>query len=134
MERTASCQCGAFRVTVTGEPDVINICHCGACQRRTGAPFSCNAYFRKANVRLDGEYRIYVRDCPEGRGLRNHFCPACGTTVCWTLDLRPEHYGVAVGAFNDPAFPPPTYSVWEQSRLAWTILPEGLAHFPQARV
>jgi hypothetical protein len=85
-------------------------------------------------VRLDGEHRIFERDCPEGRKLANRFCPACGTTVCWTLDLRPEHYGVAAGAFTDAAFAPPTYSVWERSMAAWVTLPDGLAHFREARV
>jgi len=40
------------------------------------------------------------------------------------LDLRPEHYGIAVGAFADPDFPPPTLSVWEQTKHAWINLPE----------
>jgi hypothetical protein len=30
--------------------------------------------------------------------------------------LRPEHYGIEVGAFADPDFPPPVYSVWEETR------------------
>jgi hypothetical protein len=54
--------------------------------------------------------------------------------VYWHLDLRPEHFGVPVGAFADPDFPPPTYSVWEESKHAWTRLPDNIEHFPQARV
>src|SRR5262249_23922224 len=96
MTRLASCQCRGFRVVVEAEPDVVGICHCQMCQRRTGVPLSCNAYFPKLKVRLEGEYRIYPGDCPEGRKLHNHFCPACGSTVGWTLDLRPNQFGVAV--------------------------------------
>lgn len=36
---------------------------------------------------------------------------------------------VAVGAFADPAFPPPQDSVYECRRHAWVRLPEGMAHF-----
>ena len=77
--RIASCQCRGFRVVVEAEPDIVGICHCQFCQRRTGVPLTCNAYFPKAKVRLEGEHRIYTRDCPERRKLHNHFCPACGS-------------------------------------------------------
>jgi len=120
-------------VTTEGEPDVVNVCHCRACQRRTGVPLTSNAYFRKERVRLEGDHRIFIRDGQDGRKLNNHFCPACGATVCWTADMRPDHYGVAVGAFNDPDFPPPTYSVWEEAKYAWVALPPCIAHFQQAR-
>src|SRR5262247_2481153 len=77
MTRTASCQCRGFRVVVEAEPDTVAICHCQICQRRTGVPLTCNAYFPKSKVRLEGEHRIYTRECPEGRKLHNHFCPTC---------------------------------------------------------
>jgi len=71
MTRTASCQCRGFRVVVEAEPDTVAICHCQICQRRTGVPLTCNAYFPKSKVRLEGEHRIYTRDCPEGRARLN---------------------------------------------------------------
>src|SRR5262249_40351442 len=110
MTRIASCQCRGFCVVVEAQPDIVCICHCHICQRRTGVPLTCNAYFPRSKVRLEGEHRIYTRDCPEGRKLHNHFCPACGSTVGWTLDLRPNQFGVAVGCFDDRNFPPPVAS------------------------
>jgi hypothetical protein len=133
VTRTASCQCGGFRAMVAVEPDIVAICHCRYCQRRTGVPLTCNAYFRKDSVRLEGEHRIYTRDGQDGRKIHNHFCPTCGSTVCWTADFRPDHFGIAVGTFNDPAFPAPVYSVWEETMCTWVTLPDGIAHFPQAR-
>lgn len=129
MERVAKCQCGGFGVTVTGEPNIVNICHCTECQRRTGSPLSSNAYFDKTKVRLAGEYKIYSRTAASGRQFHNHVCPSCGSTVCWTLDIRPNDYGVAVGAFNDPRFPIPTVSVWESSRYDWVNLPAEIERF-----
>jgi hypothetical protein len=132
--RTATCQCGAFSATATGEPELVGACHCTECQRRSGVPVTCNAYFRKANVRLEGEHRIYSRNGQDDRKLNNHFCPVCGSTVCWTLDLRPDHYGIAVGAFNDRTFPAPSYSVWEASKYFWVVLPEGVELFERNRL
>ena len=135
MERTACCHCGSLRATVGGEPTVVNVCHCKACQRRTGAVMHSGVYFNKSQVRIEGPEKIYTRDV-EGvrRKISFHFCPTCGSSVYWHLDLRPDHYGIAVGAFADPDFPPPTLSVWEQTKHSWINLPEGIQRFPQARV
>ena len=64
--------------------------------------FGVGAYFKKEHVRAERPSKIYVRDGQEGRKLRVHFCPTCGTIVLWEADLRPDHIGVAVDAFMTP--------------------------------
>lgn len=131
MTRVARCLCGSLRVTADGDPLVVNICHCVDCRRRTGAAFSYNAYFHRAHVRFDGSSNSYERDGQEGRKIRHHFCPECGTTVFWESDLRPERYGIAAGLFEEPFSHPPSYSAWETMKCEWVPLPESLAHFPE---
>jgi hypothetical protein len=133
MARTAQCSCGALRLEVSGEPDAVVACHCGECQRRTGSVLGVGAYFKKEHVSSEGPDKIYVRDGQEGRKLRNHFCPTCGTTVFWEADLRPELIGVAVGAFGESDFPRPTRSVWEESKHEWVAFAHELVRFPQGR-
>jgi hypothetical protein len=133
MARTAHCSCGALRVEVSGEPDAVVACHCGECQRRTGSVFGVGAYFKKERVRSEGPDKIYVRDGQEGRKLRNHFCPTCGTTVFWEADLRPELIGIAVGAFPESDLPQPTRSVWEESKHEWVAFAHEVVRFPQGR-
>ena len=133
MTRTAYCSCGALRVEASAEPEAIVGCHCGECQRRTGSVFGVGAYFKKEHVHAGGPYKTYVRDAPEARKVRNHFCPTCGTTVFWEADLRPDHIGVAVGAFGDSDFPRPTRSVWEESKHGWVAFGHELGHFAQGR-
>jgi hypothetical protein len=53
------------------------------------------------------------------------FCPECGATVFYTCDEEPDLVGVPVGAFADPAFPPPTYSVYGKRRHPWARAPES---------
>ncbi len=84
--RIASCQCRGFRVVVEAEPDIVGICHCQICQRRTGVPLTCNAYFPKSKVRLEGEHRIYTRDCPDGRKPAQPLLP--GLRLDRRLDSR----------------------------------------------
>jgi hypothetical protein len=90
--RTGHCSCGALRVEVSAEPDAVGACHCGECQRRTGSVFGVVALFKREHVRADGPSKIYVRDGQEGRKVKMHFCPTCGTTVFWEADMRPDHY------------------------------------------
>jgi hypothetical protein len=129
MPRIAHCCCGALRVETTGEPTAVVACHCHECQRRTGAAFGVGVFFEKAQIRAEGASKVYTRDGQEGRKLRFHFCPECGTTVYWDLDLRPDHIVVAFGTFADASFPAPMRSVWEETRHPWV----EFGHLPQNR-
>jgi hypothetical protein len=131
MTQIARCQCQGFRVIVANAPEFVNICQCTDCQRRSGSPLTSNAYFPKTDVRLEGDYKIYSRPTTSGRQAHNYFCPNCGSTLCWILEIRPDHYGVAAGAFNDPAFPVPSVSVWESSKYHWILVPPDIEHFPR---
>jgi len=44
--REAACHCGQLRPEVDGDPFVVSLCHCLACQRRTGSAFGMQAAFR----------------------------------------------------------------------------------------
>jgi hypothetical protein len=87
MERTAQCHCGSLRIIATGDPDRVYLCHCEACQRRTGTAFHFGATYPKERVRLEGERKVYERDADSGYRIRFHFCPNCGST----LSHRPSH-------------------------------------------
>lgn len=126
--REAHCSCGALRVTVEGEPVRVSICHCLACQRRTGALFSAQARFARAKARISGVSREFVRRGDSGGLLRFHFCPDCGATVHYQLDAQPDLIAIPVGAFADPDFPPAWISVYESRRHAWLERPPTREH------
>ena len=131
--RVAQCACGGVTATTVGEPDAVSLCHCLACQRRTGSPFGVGAYFPHSAVTLSGKTKTFVRKVEHtDRTITNHFCPECGTTIYWMADLRPNHIGIAVGNFADPAFRPPTRAVWAQHRHEWITLPPDTPSYPQA--
>ena len=87
-QRLASCSCGQLTAQVVGEPVRVSICHCLACQRRTGSVFGQQARFRRENVSLSGTSSEYVRVGDEGSRVRFHFCPNCGSTVYYEPDRR----------------------------------------------
>lgn len=125
--RVASCSCGQLTATVSGEPTRISICHCLACQRRTGSVFGAQARFPAGQVRVAGTASGYVRVGDAGTQATFRFCPKCGATVYWTGG-DDETVAIPVGAFADPAFPAPTVSVYEERMHSWVRLPEGVEH------
>jgi hypothetical protein len=126
--RRASCRCGQLSVETTGEPVRVSVCHCLACQQRTGSAFSFQARFPLANVRMAGRSREWVRTADSGNRVSYHFCPDCGSTVYYQLVNVPELVAVPVGAFADPQFPHPRFSVYEERRHAWVHVPGNVEH------
>lgn len=129
ITRTAECSCGQLRLEAEGEPIRLSMCHCLACQRRTGSAFGIQARFPRDRVRIEGRSTEYVRSSDDGEQRTFHFCPECGATVYYRLATEPDEIAVPVGAFADPAFPPPTISVYELRRHAWLVLPAAMEHY-----
>jgi len=128
--RSASCSCGQLQLSVSGEPLRISICHCLACQRRTGSAFGVQVRFAKESVRISGQSSSFVRVSDDGNKLTFHFCPQCGATVHYEVEGQEDRVAVPVGAFADPAFPAPSFSVYERRMHPWVGLPLALEHLP----
>ncbi|HWB57354.1 MAG TPA: GFA family protein [Gaiellaceae bacterium] len=126
--RDAACSCGQLRLTAEGDPVRISMCHCLACQRRTGSAFGFQARFGADGVRVVGRYSDYVRTSDDGEERTFHFCPDCGGTVFYTTAAQPDLVAVPVGVFADPSFPPPTVSVYESRRHGWVAVPDAAEH------
>ena len=127
--RLASCSCGQLSALVTGEPVRHSICHCLACQRRTGGPFAQQARFLRENVTVHGDSTEFSRVGDEGTRARFHFCPQCGATVYYEFDELEGFLAIPVGAFADPDFPAPTVSVYESRMHRWVVPPPNAEHF-----
>jgi hypothetical protein len=110
---------------VTGEPVRVSICHCLACQRRTGSFFGYQSRFLAQQVTISGRSRQFVRPSDEDGQLRRfNFCPDCGATV-FHGGGESDDVIIPVGAFADPGFPPPQLSVWEERKHSWLEVPQG---------
>lgn len=124
--RHAACSCGQLRVACEGDPVRISVCHCLACQRRTGSVFGAQVRFPRDRVTIDGRATAWSRVADSGNSLTFHFCPVCGATVYYVQREAPDIVAVPMGAFADPSFPPPRHSVYEQRRHAWVEISTGL--------
>jgi len=105
--RYAACSCEQLQLTAEGDPVRISVCHCLACQRRTGSAFGVQARFPAEQVRIEGSSSEYVRISDHGEARVFGFCPGCGATVFFTTESAPELIAVPVGAFAIRGSRPP---------------------------
>ncbi len=129
MTHTASCNCTQFQLSFDGERPPASLCHCLECQKRTGSAYGMQVRLKLERVRVTGESSTWQRTGDGGATITSHFCGMCGTTLYWTLDVLPDDVIVAVGAFADPTWPAPTFSVYEDRAYHWWVRPESVTTF-----
>ena len=127
--RQAACNCGQLQVETRGEPARVSVCHCLACQRRTGSAFGLQARFDTGQTTVSGNSKVWERISDEGNAIDFHFCPECGATVYFQIRQMPEVMAIAAGAFADPGFPSPSFSVYEERKHAWVDIPGEVEHW-----
>ncbi len=122
IERVATCRCGQLRAKCTGEPVRVSVCHCLECQKRSGSAFSAQARWPEEHVEVTGEFREWSQLGDSGGCGTFRFCPECGATLAYVIDAMPGLIAVAIGAFADPNFPPPRFSVYEGRKHSWVAV------------
>lgn len=128
-EHTASCRCGQLRATASGDPVRVSVCHCLACQKRTGSAFSVQARWQAECVEIEGQSASWTRTADSGQTTTYNFCPRCGSTVHYSGGNFPDVIAIPLGAFDDPYITSPDYSVWERRKHEWVdILGDCVEH------
>ncbi len=120
--RTASCRCGQLQAECTGEPVRVSVCHCLACQKRTGSAFSAQARWPDAQIKMSGKSSTWERTADSGHKVTYRFCPNCGSTVAYVIEGWPGVTAVPLGLFADPTLPPPRFSVYEHRKQPWVAV------------
>ncbi len=122
MERyVGGCLCGCVRITATGRPFRVGLCHCLDCRKHHGALFHASAVFPESAVTVTGETRDY-----KGR----HFCPRCGSPV---FGRSGDEIEVNLGALDSPSQLAPTYELWTVRRESWLPPFPFLRHYEHDR-
>ncbi|MBI1684150.1 GFA family protein [Caulobacter hibisci] len=132
--RIAQCRCGAVSVQCAKEPVGVSVCHCLACQQRTGSVLAAQARFEEGSILISGQTNSYIRAADSGARVLYLFCPRCADTIAYVNEREPDLVAIPLGAFADPHFPAPTVSSYEHRAHSWvlvaglgeTIAPEGL--------
>jgi hypothetical protein len=127
---SASCRCGRLNATVTGEPVRVSVCHCLDCQKRTGSAFSAQARWPQEQITIEGTSKTWSQVADSGNRITHHFCPECGSTVHYHIEGKFDGLvAIPLGAFDDPYFLSPKFSVWEERKHDWVeILGDDVEH------
>ena len=118
---TGGCLCGNVRISATGPPYRVGLCHCMDCRKHHGALFHASAVFPENAVTVAGQTGEY-----DGR----FFCPRCGSPV---FSRSEDEIEVHLGSLDTPNQMIPTYELWTIRREDW--LPEftGMRHYEKNR-
>ena len=133
-ERTASCRCGQLKATVTGDPVRVSACHCLNCKKRSGSAFAVQARWPSDQVRIEGGSKTFGKVADSGNRATFHFCANCGSDVYYEIDGKFDDkfndlVAIPLGAFDDPYFLSPTFSVWEERKCGWVeIVGSNIEH------
>ena len=132
-EHSASCRCGQLRASVSGEPVRVSVCHCLNCKKRSGSAFAVQARWPRDNVRIEGQSKTFVKVADSGNRATFHFCPECGSDVFYEIDGKFDDkfndlIAVPLGAFDDPFFLTPAFSVWESRKPDWLEITGDVEH------
>jgi hypothetical protein len=104
MERVAECHCGQLRAITSGEPDSVYVCHCKACQRRTGAIIHNGSRWLKSQVRIEGEHKTYGSLAASGFEIRL-FLPKLRQQCLLGRRPQPDHLRHRRRLLCRPRFP-----------------------------
>jgi hypothetical protein len=129
-ERTASCRCGQLKATVTCDPVRLSLCHCLNCKKRSGSAFAVQARWPADQVTIEGQSKGFELIADSGNRATFHFCPECGSDVHYEINGKFDGLiAIPLGAFDDPYFASPKFSVWEKRKNDWVdIIGDGVEH------
>ena len=122
------CQCGAIRFRTHNRPLRVIACHCKTCKQRTGADYGMGIYFDEGDVEFTkGVTQVFEFHSDESRRwVRAEFCQNCGSTISWTLEMRPGVRGVAGGSYDDPNWFNVEAHIWISSARSDVAYPHNV--------
>jgi hypothetical protein len=117
---TATCHCGAVRVTLPAEAVGVMACHCGDCRKMHGN-FNAFVAAPRADLTVTGEEALVWYQSSEAS--RRAFCGTCGARVVKEITAA-GRWLVSAGLIDGPSGRRIVRNLWDQSKPDWYDLPE----------
>jgi hypothetical protein len=122
MSVEGGCFCGAVRYVADGDPLRVMHCHCTICRRTSGAPVVTWITYPM------GAFR-WTKGTPAGvkstANATRNFCAKCGSHMAFIIDGAKE-LDITVGTLDNPLDYAPMYHIFNDTRIAWFKLEDGL--------
>ena len=122
------CLCSAVRYCVSGSPFATEYCHCGMCQKASGAPVVSWMDFHTNELTwTKGKPTKYKSSEYVTRG----FCAECGSSLSFCDTRHPEYITLTIASLDNPNLVKPTYHIYTGSQLKWLTIDDDLKRFPK---
>ncbi|MEP7243792.1 MAG: GFA family protein [Gammaproteobacteria bacterium] len=131
--RDGGCMCGSVRLTLTGEPISVGLCHCRDCQKQTGSAFSMVALVPTAAVTIQGTMAVVKTIAASGKITQRSFCPQCGSPIVSDTEGTRAH-GITIlkaGLFDDTSWLKPSVQIFCDNAQAWMPALDLIPGFPR---
>ena len=80
-------------------------------------------------VKIEGRSRSWSQLADSGNRATFHFCPDCGSDVHYVIEGKFDGLvAIPLGAFDDPYFARPQFSVWEKRKHDWVEVVGDVDH------
>ena len=133
--RQGGCQCGMVRYEVAGDPLMVVVCHCSACQQQSGSAFGMSFIVAREAFRLlHGAVKTFSRKTDSGRAATCAFCPECGTQIYQEPEFLKDMVSVKPGTLDDTSLLRPTLQTWVSRRHSWVTLTADIPTFERQPV
>ena len=120
------CFCGQVRFELTGKPAFACHCHCESCRRAAGAAFVTWVTFDLDGFSLTSGAIAEYRSSP---GVRRGHCAACGTTITYAQDKRPEEIDIVVSSLDTTEGIEPEAHIWVEDKAPWLVINDDLPQY-----
>lgn len=118
------CFCGHVRYEISGEPALQLLCFCSDCLRTSGTAGYAGYMVKDDDFRVvSGTAKVHARTSKEGRTVKRHFCPECGSNLFGVTQLG--LVSVAAGTLDDPNLFSPSAVAFAEDAPPWARVPEG---------
>ena len=126
---SGGCSCGQARFSADAEPAFVGVCHCRACQKKSGSAFAVIVALPEQALTVTGEVTTYDAIGDSGKGVHYRFCPRCGSPVTRNADMFPDLMMIHAGTLDDPSLGEAADGDLLRREAPWVELGGGLQSF-----
>ncbi|MFQ6024398.1 MAG: GFA family protein, partial [Acidiferrobacterales bacterium] len=111
------------------EPELTFFCHCLACQKESGGPFSVELFILRTAVTIDGSLRGYDSMGDSGNKVTRKSCATCNSPIVLEMDGDPEHVCIKAGSLDDSAWLSPQAHIFTANKQPWVRISDDLPQY-----
>ncbi len=128
---TGGCQCGTVRYELTGEPQMLYVCHCLDCQKQSSSAFGMSLRVDPEDIKFEsGEdsLKIWITRGEDGGIKKCAFCRNCGTRIFHGSENQEETVSIKAGSLDDTRWLKPIAHIWLRSSQPWLSINHDQTH------